>query len=305
MIDSVQHYLALLKKELSGCDRATIQDALADTEEHLNLALDNAMGNESLSRAEALAQVIEEYGLPEEVAAGYREIENRITPVLAVQPEPEPEPERTETRSDTPFLKRFFGVYADSRTWGSMLYLLFSLATGIIYFTWVVTGLSLSGGLLILIIGLPLAGLFLLSVRGIGLVEGLLVEALLGVRMPRRPQYSRKDLGWWQRFKDLLTDRHTWTSIIYMLLQLPLGITYFTVFTTLMALSLYLVALPVLQLGFNIPVAIVLNTTYYLVSWILPLAVIAGVLLATLTLHLAGQIGRWHGALAKTLLVRF
>lgn len=304
MIQSIQQYLALLKKELSGCDRATIQDALSDTEEHLSLALDSAISDGNLSQADALAQVIEEYGMPEEIARSYREIEHRVTPALAVPSAEVQDPEKTETREPASFLNRIFGVYTDSRTWGSMLYLLFSLATGIIYFSWVVTGISISGGMMILIIGLPLAGLFLVSVRGIGLVEGLLVEALLGVRMPRRAQYSRKDLGWWERFKNLITDTHTWTSIIYMLLQLPLGITYFTIFTTLAAVSVYLILLPVLQLCFSIPVASVSGNLYYVVGWMLPLVVVFGAALATGTLHLARLIGRWHGALAKALLVR-
>lgn len=35
MIKSVEEYLELLKAELRGSDAATIQDALADAEEHL------------------------------------------------------------------------------------------------------------------------------------------------------------------------------------------------------------------------------------------------------------------------------
>ena len=37
-------------------------------------------------------------------------------------------------------LGRFFGVAADPRTYASLFYMLLSLATGIFYFTWVVTG---------------------------------------------------------------------------------------------------------------------------------------------------------------------
>ncbi len=83
MIQSVQQYLSLLKKELSGCDRATIQDALSDTEEHLSTALINAMSDGNIRESDALAQVIEEYGTPEEVDKAYREIENRMAPVLS------------------------------------------------------------------------------------------------------------------------------------------------------------------------------------------------------------------------------
>ena len=72
--------------------------------------------------------------------------------------------------------------------------MLVSLVTGIMYFTWAVTGLSLSVGLLVLIISLPFIGLFFLSVRGIALVEGRIVEALLGVRMPRRPIFVERIL---------------------------------------------------------------------------------------------------------------
>ena len=111
-------------------------------------------------------------------------------------------------------------------------------------------------------------------------------------------------MGWWQSFKAMVSDKHTWLSLVYMILQLPLGIIYFTVLVTLIAVSLYGIALPILQLGFDLPVSYVNGVTYYLVTWMLPLTVIAGILLATLTMHLARYLGRQHGALAKALLVR-
>jgi uncharacterized membrane protein len=304
MIQSVQQYLSLLKKELSGCDRATIQDALSDTEEHLSMALISTMSDGNIPESDALAQVIEEYGTPEEVAKAYREIENRMVPALS-QASYTDEPKISRGKDQRPFLKRFFGIFADSRAWGAVLYLLFSLVTGIIYFTWAVTGMSLSAGLLVLIIGLPFAGLFMLSVRGIGLLEGLIVEALLGIRMPRRPLFYRKNMGWWQRFKHLVSDKHTWLSLVYMILQLPMGIISFVLLVTLIAVSLSGIALPILQLGFDLPVIYVDGVSYYLANWTLPLFVIAGILLITLTMHLAKYLGRQHGLLAKALLVKF
>ena len=304
MIQSVEQYLSLLKKELSGCDRATIQDALSDTEEHLSMALNSTMSEGNIPEFDALAQVIEEYGMPEEVAKAYREIESRMAPALS-QTSYTDEPKTSEEKDERPLLRRFFGIFTDSRAWGAILYLLFSLVTGIIYFTWAVTGISLSAGLMVLIIGLPFAGLFILSVRGIGLVEGLIVEALLGIRMPRRPLFYRKSTGWWQRFKQLVSDKHTWLSLVYMILQLPLGIIYFTILVTLTAISLSGIALPILQLGFDMPVSYVNGVSYYLATWMLPLTAIAGILLATLTMHLARYLGRQHGMLAKALLVKF
>jgi uncharacterized membrane protein len=304
MIQNVQQYLSLLKKELSGCDRATIQDALSDTEQHLSMALASATSDGKIPESDALTQVIEEYGTPEEVAKAYRETENRLAPALS-QASNADEPKTPEAKDERPLLRRFFGIFADSRTWGAVLYLLFSLVTGIIYFTWAVTGISLSTGLLVLIIGLPFAGLFILSVRGVGLLEGFMVEALLGIRMPRRPLFYRKNMGWWQRFKQLVSDKHTWLSLVYMILQLPMGIISFVVLVTLIAVSLFGIALPILQLVLDLPVSYINDVSYYLVDWMLPLAVIAGILLATLTLHLARFLGRQHGRLAKALLVKF
>jgi hypothetical protein len=307
MISSIEQYLAELKKELSGSDRATIQDALSDAEEYLRNAL-NSAASPGASQAEALAPIIEKYGAPAEVAAAYKEIESRTLPTFAPPARKEPEPRAavsispaaTDTR---PFVLRFFGVYAEPRAWGSLFYLLFSLATGIIFFTWVITGLSVSLGLLILIVGLPIAGLFLLSVRGITLVEGRLVEALLGVRMPRRPLFSRKDIGWWQKFKNLIISRHTWTALVYMILQLPLGIIYFTVLVTLIATSAWLIGRPFFELSLGLPAFVNSPYGYFTPGWLMPISVIGGILLLTATMHLAKVTGKGHGYWAKALLV--
>ena len=218
MENSIDGYLRQLKVELKDCDRATVQDALSDAEEYLRNALENLKTGKPEEKPEsAFSSVVEEYGTPAEIADAYRKIEAHTSPSLAVR----------TPENNRPFLARFFGVVIEPRAWGALLYLLFTLATGIIYFTWTVTGISLSLGLLILIIGIPIAGLFILSTRGLALLEGRMVEALLGIRMPHRPLFSPKDKGIWAKFKALLIDRYTWFSMVYMLLQLPLGITYF------------------------------------------------------------------------------
>jgi hypothetical protein len=293
MIKSVEEYLRQLKKELAGCDRATIQDALSDAEEYLRNTLAT---RPDLAEADALLPVIEKYGAPDEIAAAYREIESRVPTTLA--------PARHSGGKS--LASRFFGVFADPKAWGALFYLLFfSLFSGIIYFTWAVTGISLSLGLMVLIIGLPFTGLFVLSVQGISLIEGRVVEALLGVRMPRRPIFSGKRLGWWGRFKALISQKHTWLSIVYMILKLPLGIIYFVVFIVLISLSLSGIALPILEQGFDIYPLVINNVPYYTPAWLMPLTVIAGILLLILTMHLAKVLGRMQGVLAKALLVRY
>ena len=295
MINNIEGYLQQLKKELANCDRATIQDALSDAEEYLRNALENRLENKpEIPEENAFSSVVEEYGTPAEIADAYRKIEARTSPSLNT---------RTQKKNQS-FFSRFFGVVVEPKAWGALLYLLFSLATGIIYFTWTITGISLSLGLLVLVIGIPIAGVFILSTRGLALLEGRMVEALLGIRMPHRPLFSKKDQGLWGKFKALLIDRYTWFSIVYMLLQLPLGIAYFTVFITLISISLGLVLTPILELVFNVPMFTNNGSLYYLNGWMMPIAVIAGILLFFMTLHLAKLTGNAHGKLAKAMLVR-
>src|SRR5689334_726175 len=150
MIQSVDEYLDLLKTELKESDVATVQDALADAEEHLRAAVAALREKHpELSEEDALNQVVEQYGSPEETASAYREVERRTVPQLTPEP----------TRTASP-ISNFFGVYADARAWGALLYMLIAFVTGIFYFTWAVTGLSLSISFSIFIFGLPFALLF-------------------------------------------------------------------------------------------------------------------------------------------------
>ncbi|MCX6012331.1 MAG: sensor domain-containing protein [Chloroflexi bacterium] len=295
MIKSIDEYLGLLKKELNTCDRAIIQDALSDAEEYLRDSMDNAhKAQPAISEDAAMQQIIDKYGMPEEVAAAYKENESRNPSAIFT----------SKHTGEQSFLARFFGVFTDPRTWGSLLYLLFSLATGIIYFTWVVTGLSLSFGLIILIIGLPFLGIFLLSVRGLALIEGRIVETLLGIRMPRRPLFSNKNVSLWGRFKALFTEKYSWLAIIYMVIQFPLGIFYFCLFVTLFSICLWLIGSPILAL-FGLPFIWADPLfSYYSPVWLLPLLVIAGIILMTVSMHLTRIFGDLHGKLAKSMLVK-
>ena len=80
----------------------------------------------------------------------------------------------------------------DVRAYTSLFYMLLTLATGIVYFTFVITGITLSAGFAILVIGIPFFLAFIGIARVIALGEGRLLEATTGERMPRRPsQVSR------------------------------------------------------------------------------------------------------------------
>ena len=299
---TIPEYLEQLRAALTGADPAMVQDALYDAEEYLRSELAEQAGR---NEAEVIASVAGSYGAPEEVADIYRETEVTVNRALR-QPRP---PKRRSLAG------RFFGVAADPHTYGALFYMLLSMATGIFYFTWVVTGASLSAGLLILIIGVPLLLLFLMSVRLLSLVEGRIVEALLGVRMPRRPLYTQRDKPWLTRIGELFTDVRTWTAMGYMLLMLPLGTAYFSFVVIAAVLSVTLVVAPVLVWTGLADSDIAIDGWHLLhvgdgmvatslPVWGLPLVFVIGVLLLFVTLHLARVVGRFHGWLARHLLVR-
>ena len=292
MFKTIEEYLDALKNAMKDADPALIQDAQADAREHLTNALEAVREKTpEVGQADALGKIIEEYGSPEETASAYREVERRTSPVLK------------QTVKPQSALGRFFGVYLDPRAWGALLYMLIAFITGIFYFTWAVTGVSLSVSLLILIFGLPLALLFLLSVRGLALLEGRLVEALLGVRMPRRPLFSHQGMKWMDRLKALLTDKATWLMLVYMVIQFVLGTAYFVAIVTVLSVSLSFLAIPILQSVFHQGAVMMNNVRYSFPVWTYPLWMLGGFLLWTAFMNIARGVGQLHGRFAKWMLV--
>jgi hypothetical protein len=200
-------------------------------------------------------------------------------------------------------LRDFLGVYVDARTWGAACYILVSLVTGVFYFTWAVIWLSLSIGFLILIVGLPLAFLFLLSVRGLALVEARLVQASLGVPVSAGPLFARAEPKWWDRLKALAIDRSTWSALLYLILQLPLGTIYFCLSVALVSVALGLVSVPFLYLLRPMPPMMIGSQPLLgLPLWFVFLTGLGGFVVLTAALHLIRGIGRWHGKYAQALL---
>jgi uncharacterized membrane protein len=287
---TVEQYLDALRLALRGADPALIQDALYDAEEHLRAELAQHPGD---VEGDVLGRIVTTYGAPDEVADAYRTNEATIQKALRT---PVPRP-----RSSA--VGRFFGIYADPRAYLSLLYLLLTLVTGIVYFTFAVTGLSLSLGLAILIIGVPFFLLFIGTARVLALAEGRIVESLLGTRMPRRPAYPDRDAPFLRRIGDMLKDPRTWGTLLYLVAMLPLGVFYFTFAVVGLVVSLVIVVAPIVVLLYHAGLVHIDGTVDGPHPALLPLVSILGVLLLTMTMHLARGIGYLHGQLAKTLLV--
>src|ERR1700729_1004339 len=167
---SIDEYLKQLRAALEGEDPSLIQDALYDAEEYLRAEVAAHPGK---SEADVLELIVSTYGAPDEVAPPYRDTEVKVKAALKT-----PAPASASPHASG--LRRFFGVFMDVRAYTSLFYMLLSLATGILYFTFVVTGLSLSAGFAVLIIGIPFFLAFVGMGRVIALGEGRLLEAMTG-----------------------------------------------------------------------------------------------------------------------------
>ena len=288
---SIAEYLERLRNALAGADPALVQDALYDAEEYLRSELAEHPGR---SEAEVIAAVAGSYGAPDEVAEIYRDTEVKVQTALRT-------PLAPRSRS---LLARFFAVAADPRAYSALFYMLLSLVTGLLYFVWVIVGASFSVGLIALIIGIPVLVLFLGSVRILALVEGRLVEVLLGERMPRRPLYTERGKPWLQRIGAMFTDPHTWGTLLYFLLMLPLGLVYFSVTFTALVTALAFVAAPIALLFGGAQHVMIGSVTLADAPWMGVPMFVGGMLMLFVTLHLVRGIGRLHAQLAKHLLVR-
>ena len=78
----------------------------------------------------------------------------------------------------------FFGVIADPQSYLNIFYLLFGLPLGIVYFVFLVTGISLGFGLLVVWVGVPILVLVLFGSWAMCQFERLLTIKLLKEAIP-------------------------------------------------------------------------------------------------------------------------
>jgi uncharacterized membrane protein len=291
---SIEQYLQQLREQLAGEDPALIQDALYDAEEYLRAEI---AAHPDKTEADVLELIASTYGAPDEVAAAYRDTEVKVKAAMST-----PVGAGPQSASG-----KFFGIFLDPRAYTSLFFMILSLATGVIYFAFVVAGISLSASLSVLIVGVPVFLLFIGITRVISLAEGRLIEAMTGERMPRRPVHPGPALTFWSRVGHMLKDRRTWSTLAYLVLMLPLGIVYFVTAIVGLAASLSLIFAPLFEMANRVGWwggdHVSVSPGWLASIWTFPLLLALGVLLLTVLMHVARGVGRLHAALAKVLLV--
>jgi hypothetical protein len=198
------------------------------------------------------------------------------------------------------------GSLDEPSTLGTMLYMLLSLGTGILYFTWAIVGLSVSIPLIVVLVGIPLLMMFLMSIRLVGVLEGWLIEGLVGVRMTPPRSGSTLDLAHDDRgLLGAFLDRRTWSTLVYMILMLPLSVAYFVFVVVGITVPLALIGGSIGELltgrdVVHLPIGQVEDAG--------PLALIGvsaiGVAVLMLVWHLIRGIGLLHARFARSMLVQ-
>jgi len=120
------------------------------------------------------------------------------------------------------------------------------LPLGVGWFSVAVTGLSVSTGAVVTVVGLPLMAAFFGVGRMIAAVERATARALLDIDPPPHPVIERGS-GWWARCRRMLTDLPSWKGIADALVSLPVGIGTFTTAVVLWSVAAGATAFPVYQ----------------------------------------------------------
>ncbi|MFB7780598.1 sensor histidine kinase [Streptomyces bauhiniae] len=117
----------------------------------------------------------------------------------------------------------------DAHTWKEVAHLLLNLPLAVVGFVYAVTVLSVSGGLTVTVLGLPLLAGSLLGARLLGRLERARVRVLLGVRVPEpSPLPLTRGGGVVRRLWQALRDPVGWRSLLYCLIRLPWGVLTFS-----------------------------------------------------------------------------
>ncbi len=146
----------------------------------------------------------------------------------------------TGNEEQSSWIREFFGVARQKRTYLNLLYLLLAFPFGTLYFVLLVTGLSVGLGTFVMGIGVPILVLTIIMWGGFAAFERTLARAWLGTVIPFLPGPRQAGMTWFQRLKAHLSNPVTWTSLLYLFLEFPFGIISFTLVFTLLGVSLSL-----------------------------------------------------------------
>lgn len=178
-------------------------------------------------------------------------------------------------------MDRFFSVVIKQQTYMNMLYNFLSFPLGLIYFIVLITGISVSLGLSIVIIGIPLFILLMATWLIFAAFERFQAIYLLNVKVP--PMVKKHKNGLYNQLAYHFSNPVTWWSLLFLLLKFPLGLVSFVFLITGFSVVVAFLAMPI---TFNIfgPVGVIDNISKSIFLSLL------GILLLFVVLHMSNFI---------------
>ncbi|WP_193310418.1 sensor domain-containing protein [Halorubrum halophilum] len=156
------------------------------------------------------------------------------------------EPRSAPAESFLDALWAVFGVPLRRQTYGNLVYLTLQFPLGVAYFTTFISLLTLSAGLSVVLVGVPLLIGTLVLVTGVVSVETVLADTLLSADVDSRSVAIDLSDGVLTYAKELVLDVGTYVSLAFLLTKLFVGVVSFTLLTFLFSLTGGLLTAPLL-----------------------------------------------------------
>jgi hypothetical protein len=131
----------------------------------------------------------------------------------------------------------FFSVLGESQTYLNIVYILLAFPLSVVYFSLVITGVSLSAGLLVIVIGFFVFMATLMMLKAFRWLDAELTRVFLGRAIPMEKTHE-KQAGLSALIKRVFGSTLTWKLFIYyLLIKFPLDTVIWSVSVAFIAIT--------------------------------------------------------------------
>ena len=142
-------------------------------------------------------------------------------------------------------LTRVFGPVIAPRTYLRALHLLLMFPMGIAYFVGLVVTLTVGGALIWTIVGPVVLIVALYFSRWAGDAEAWLVRHVTQIQLRRPPTAIEMGQSFRSQLYTRLIDRNTWTGLLYLFAQFPIGVGTFVILVVVSSVGITFVGAPI------------------------------------------------------------
>jgi hypothetical protein len=206
-----------------------------------------------------------------------------------------------------PSLGKFFKVIVRSQSYLNLIYLLAAFPLGVLYFVFLVSGLSTGISLAIIWIGIPILVLVGAAWWLLASFERSLAIYMLKEDVPAMTPPFENGSDIWTRFKVHFTNPVTWKSLLYLFLKFPLGIVTLVIVVVLLTTTIAFLTMPFTYQsldGFQIGLFFTPDQPLWRIDSLSDalLAAAIGLILWPVTLHITNGLAWIHAKFARLML---